>query len=44
MTLHVGAGTFLPVRTDDVTHHRMHAETGSISAATNAGILSTNST
>jgi S-adenosylmethionine:tRNA ribosyltransferase-isomerase len=38
VTLHVGAGTFLPVRTDDVTHHRMHAETGSISAASAAAI------
>jgi S-adenosylmethionine:tRNA ribosyltransferase-isomerase len=26
VTLHVGAGTFQPVRTDDVTSHRMHAE------------------
>jgi len=34
VTLHVGAGTFLPVRSDDVTQHRMHAERGSISAAT----------
>jgi len=25
-TLHVGAGTFQPVRTDDVSEHRMHAE------------------
>jgi S-adenosylmethionine:tRNA ribosyltransferase-isomerase len=33
-TLHVGAGTFLPVRTGDVTQHRMHAERGAISAAT----------
>ena len=33
MTLHVGAGTFLPVRTDDVTDHQMHAERGQISAA-----------
>jgi S-adenosylmethionine:tRNA ribosyltransferase-isomerase len=32
VTLHVGAGTFLPVRTDDVTHHHMHAERGEISA------------
>jgi S-adenosylmethionine:tRNA ribosyltransferase-isomerase len=30
VTLHVGAGTFLPVRDDDVTHHRMHAERGTI--------------
>ncbi len=32
ITLHVGAGTFLPVRGDDVTAHRMHAERGTISA------------
>ena len=30
VTLHVGAGTFLPVRVDDVTSHRMHAERGEI--------------
>jgi S-adenosylmethionine:tRNA ribosyltransferase-isomerase len=30
ITLHVGAGTFLPVRTDDVSQHRMHAECGEI--------------
>jgi S-adenosylmethionine:tRNA ribosyltransferase-isomerase len=30
VTLHVGAGTFLPVRTDDVGLHRMHAERGEI--------------
>ena len=34
VTLHVGAGTFLPVKTDDTALHRMHAETGSVSAAT----------
>ena len=28
VTLHVGAGTFLPVKTDDTADHRMHAETG----------------
>jgi len=33
VTLHVGAGTFLPVRTDDVGEHRMHAEWGQITAA-----------
>lgn len=32
VTLHVGAGTFLPVRTDDVSDHRMHAERGEITA------------
>lgn len=31
VTLHVGAGTFLPVRSDDVSDHVMHAEWGSIS-------------
>ncbi len=30
VTLHVGAGTFLPVRTDDVSEHRMHPERGEI--------------
>jgi S-adenosylmethionine:tRNA ribosyltransferase-isomerase len=34
VTLHVGAGTFLPVKTEDVAQHRMHAETGEVSAAT----------
>ena len=33
VTLHVGAGTFLPVRTDDVSAHRMHAERGRITQA-----------
>ncbi|MGD0431782.1 MAG: tRNA preQ1(34) S-adenosylmethionine ribosyltransferase-isomerase QueA [Acetobacteraceae bacterium] len=33
VTLHVGAGTFLPVRSDDVTQHHMHAERGEITAA-----------
>ncbi|MES2905365.1 MAG: tRNA preQ1(34) S-adenosylmethionine ribosyltransferase-isomerase QueA [Pseudomonadota bacterium] len=34
LTLHVGAGTFLPVKVDDTTDHRMHAEWGRIDAAT----------
>ncbi|MCM2504294.1 tRNA preQ1(34) S-adenosylmethionine ribosyltransferase-isomerase QueA [Aureimonas altamirensis] len=34
VTLHVGAGTFLPVKADDTTQHRMHAEIGEIDAAT----------
>jgi S-adenosylmethionine:tRNA ribosyltransferase-isomerase len=34
LTLHVGAGTFLPVKVDDTAEHRMHAEWGSISAET----------
>lgn len=33
VTLHVGAGTFLPVKVDDVTTHRMHAEWGRVTAA-----------
>jgi S-adenosylmethionine:tRNA ribosyltransferase-isomerase len=32
VTLHVGAGTFLPVKVDDTVEHRMHAEWGTISA------------
>jgi S-adenosylmethionine:tRNA ribosyltransferase-isomerase len=32
VTLHVGAGTFLPVKTEDVESHPMHGETGEISA------------
>jgi S-adenosylmethionine:tRNA ribosyltransferase-isomerase len=32
VTLHVGAGTFLPVKTDDVSEHRMHAEFGQVTA------------
>ncbi len=31
ITLHVGAGTFLPMRTENVHEHRMHAERGEIS-------------
>jgi S-adenosylmethionine:tRNA ribosyltransferase-isomerase len=34
LTLHVGAGTFLPVKADDTSGHRMHAEWGRIDAAT----------
>jgi S-adenosylmethionine:tRNA ribosyltransferase-isomerase len=32
VTLHVGAGTFLPVKVDDTRDHRMHAENGRLSA------------
>jgi len=32
VTLHVGAGTFLPVRVEDVREHKMHAERGIVSA------------
>ena len=34
LTLHVGAGTFLPVKAEDTTDHQMHAEWGEIDAAT----------
>jgi S-adenosylmethionine:tRNA ribosyltransferase-isomerase len=34
ITLHVGAGTFLPVKVDDTVEHKMHAEWGTISKAT----------
>jgi len=33
LTLHVGAGTFLPVKAEDTAEHRMHTEWGTISAA-----------
>jgi S-adenosylmethionine:tRNA ribosyltransferase-isomerase len=36
ITLHVGAGTFLPVKVDDTEGHKMHAEWGMISAETAA--------
>ena len=32
LTLHVGAGTFLPVKAEDTRDHRMHAEWGEVSA------------
>jgi S-adenosylmethionine:tRNA ribosyltransferase-isomerase len=38
VTLHVGAGTFLPVRTNNVLEHRMHAERGVVSAAAAAAV------
>jgi S-adenosylmethionine:tRNA ribosyltransferase-isomerase len=34
LTLHVGAGTFLPVKADDTNDHKMHAEWGSVSVET----------
>jgi S-adenosylmethionine:tRNA ribosyltransferase-isomerase len=34
VTLHVGAGTFAPVRVEDTRDHRMHSEWGSIEAST----------
>jgi len=39
LTLHVGAGTFLPVKADDTADHVMHAEWGEIDAATVGRIL-----
>jgi S-adenosylmethionine:tRNA ribosyltransferase-isomerase len=38
VTLHVGAGTFLPVRVDDLLQHRMHPERGTIDSTTAAAI------
>ena len=38
VTLHVGAGTFLPVKTDTISEHRMHAEWGSVSAEVAAAV------
>jgi S-adenosylmethionine:tRNA ribosyltransferase-isomerase len=34
VTLHVGAGTFLPVKTDDTADHKMHAEFGVVTEET----------
>jgi len=34
LTLHVGAGTFLPVKADDTEGHRMHSEVGHLDSAT----------
>ena len=41
VTLHVGAGTFLPVKVEDVTTHRMHAEWGEVSPEAAAAINAT---
>ncbi|MEZ5731345.1 MAG: tRNA preQ1(34) S-adenosylmethionine ribosyltransferase-isomerase QueA [Paracoccaceae bacterium] len=41
VTLHVGAGTFLPVKVEDVTTHKMHAEWGEVSADAAAEINAT---
>ncbi|MGH8712658.1 MAG: tRNA preQ1(34) S-adenosylmethionine ribosyltransferase-isomerase QueA [Casimicrobiaceae bacterium] len=38
VTLHVGAGTFLPVESDDLSRHRMHSERFRIPAATMTAI------
>ena len=41
VTLHVGAGTFLPVKVEDVTTHKMHAEWGEVTATAAAEINAT---
>ncbi len=41
VTLHVGAGTFLPVKVEDVTTHKMHAEWGQVSPEAAAEINAT---
>ncbi len=41
VTLHVGAGTFLPVKVEDVTTHKMHSEWGRVSAQAAAEIAAT---
>ena len=38
LTLHIGAGTFLPVKTENVAEHRMHAEWGEVAAPAIAAI------
>jgi S-adenosylmethionine:tRNA ribosyltransferase-isomerase len=38
VTLHVGAGTFLPVKTENLAEHRMHAEYGEVDAETAAAL------
>ena len=43
LTLHVGAGTFAPVRVDDVSQHRMHAERVFVPERTCAAIRATRS-
>lgn len=41
VTLHVGAGTFLPVKVDDTDNHVMHSEWGEVSPATAQAIADT---
>jgi S-adenosylmethionine:tRNA ribosyltransferase-isomerase len=41
VTLHVGAGTFLPVKVDDIATHRMHAEWGEVTPGAAAEIAAT---
>ncbi|MGR3463257.1 tRNA preQ1(34) S-adenosylmethionine ribosyltransferase-isomerase QueA [Limimaricola sp.] len=44
VTLHVGAGTFLPVKVDDIRDHKMHAEWGEVSEQAAAEIAATRAT
>ncbi|WP_432254575.1 tRNA preQ1(34) S-adenosylmethionine ribosyltransferase-isomerase QueA [Limimaricola sp. AA108-03] len=44
VTLHVGAGTFLPVKVDDIRDHKMHAEWGEVSEKAAAEIAATRAT
>ncbi|CAN0600422.1 unnamed protein product, partial [Ectocarpus sp. 12 AP-2014] len=44
VTLHVGAGTFLPVKVDDIRDHKMHAERGEITVQAAAEIAATKAT
>ena len=41
VTLHVGAGTFLPVKVDDIREHKMHAEWGEVTPQAAAEIAAT---
>jgi S-adenosylmethionine:tRNA ribosyltransferase-isomerase len=41
VTLHVGAGTFLPVKVDDISDHIMHSEWGQVSAQAASEIAAT---
>ncbi|MEM1374545.1 MAG: tRNA preQ1(34) S-adenosylmethionine ribosyltransferase-isomerase QueA [Pseudomonadota bacterium] len=41
VTLHVGAGTFLPVKVDDISKHKMHAEWGEVTEAAAREIAAT---
>jgi S-adenosylmethionine:tRNA ribosyltransferase-isomerase len=41
VTLHVGLGTFRPIETESLEHHRMHSEWGEISAAAAAELSAT---
>src|SRR5690625_6066059 len=41
VTLHVGAGTFQPVRVDNIAEHRMHSEVMELSEAVSAQVQAT---